>query len=197
MPMNSAQLAELVIRARHKAPPVASPPPAAPQHPVRARQAAPAPQAPSTAQPPARPPVLRAASAAPSPLPSPAPQPKPEPTTEADNFPLGWELRKESWHFHRRFYAIFRRPMQLGEYSHLLWQIRRRRAQHLWEDCWRVTLPGSDRTLPVRATRWRLITILPKDWQPPDRSLVCPRDATAGDDRTQTVTPLSSAVDAC
>jgi hypothetical protein len=27
MPMNSAQLAELVIRARHKAPPVASPPP--------------------------------------------------------------------------------------------------------------------------------------------------------------------------
>jgi hypothetical protein len=63
--------------------------------------------------------------------------------------------------------------MQLGEYSHLLWQIRRRRAQHLWEDCWRVTLPGSNRSLPVRATRWRLITILPKDWQPPDRSLVC------------------------
>ena len=74
---------------------------------------------------------------------SPAPQLKPQPTAEADNFPLGWELRKESWHFHRRFYAIFRRPMQLGEYSHLLWQIRRRRAQHLWEDCWRVTLPGS------------------------------------------------------
>src|SRR6516225_3455452 len=90
-----------------------------------------------------------------------------EPTAEADNFPLGWELRKESWHFPRRFYAIFRRPMQLGEYSHLLWQIRRRRARHLWEDCWRVTLPGSDRTLPVRATRWRLITILPKDWRPP------------------------------
>ena len=120
-----------------------------------------------------------------------------EPTAEADNCPLGWELRKESWHFPRRFYAIFRRPMQLGEYSHLLWQIRRRRALHLWEDCWRVTLPGSNRSLPVRATRWRLITILPKDWQPPDRSLVCPRDATAGDDRTQTVTPLSSAVDAC
>jgi hypothetical protein len=52
--------------------------------------------------------------------------------------------------------------MQLGEYSHLLWQIRRRRAQHLWKDCWRVTLPGSNRTLQVRATRWRLITILPK-----------------------------------
>jgi len=58
--------------------------------------------------------------------------------------------------------------MHHGEYSHLLWQIRRATAEHLWEDCWRVRLPGnSDRTLPVRATRWRLITILLKHWQPP------------------------------
>ena len=57
--------------------------------------------------------------------------------------------------------------MHRGEYSHLLWQIRRRKAEHLWEDCWRVTLPGGGRTLPVRATRWQLITVLPKNWQPP------------------------------
>jgi hypothetical protein len=41
-----------------------------------------------------------------------------------------------------------------------------RKALHLGEDCWRVTLPGSSRTPPVRATAWRLIAVLPKDWQP-------------------------------
>ena len=56
--------------------------------------------------------------------------------------------------------------MARGEYSHLLWQIRHAKAEHLGEDCWRVTLPGG-RTLPVRGTVWRLITILPKNWQPP------------------------------
>jgi hypothetical protein len=98
--------------------------------------------------------------------PLPAPAPQPEAAIEADDFPTGWELAKNSWHFHCRFYAIFRRPMRHGEYSHLLWQIRRRKAEHLWEDCWRVTLPGG-KTLPVRATQWRLITILPKYWRPP------------------------------
>jgi hypothetical protein len=57
--------------------------------------------------------------------------------------------------------------MARGEYSHLLWQIRRAKADHLGEDCWRVTLPGGNRTLQVRGTVWRLITILPKNWQPP------------------------------
>jgi hypothetical protein len=83
-----------------------------------------------------------------------------------DDFPIGWELKKDSWHFHRRFYAIFKRPMYRGEYSHLLWQIRRAKAEHLIEDCWRVTLPNG-RTLAVRGNVWKLITILPKDWQPP------------------------------
>jgi hypothetical protein len=99
------------------------------------------------------------------PLPSPAPQP--EHLTEPDDFPIGWELSKESWHFHRRFFAIFKRPRHRGEYSRLLWQIRRRKAEHLWEDCWRVTLPGGSRTLAVCGNRWKLITILPKNWQPP------------------------------
>jgi hypothetical protein len=57
--------------------------------------------------------------------------------------------------------------MECGEYGSLLKQIRFGQAEHLGEDCWRVTLPGSSRTLPVRATSWRLITILPKNWQPP------------------------------
>ena len=56
--------------------------------------------------------------------------------------------------------------MERGEYSHLLWQIRHRKAEHFLDDCWRVTLPGG-RTLPVRGNVWKLITILPKHWQPP------------------------------
>jgi hypothetical protein len=27
------------------------------------------------------------------------------------NSPLGWEPRKEPWHFHCQFYTLFRRPM--------------------------------------------------------------------------------------
>jgi hypothetical protein len=154
MPLNSAQLAALVERARQKGPPVVTPSPApAAQRPVRARQAKPSP---ATQLPPAP---------APPPLPSPAPTPGH--TVEPDDFPIGWYLDKGSWQFHRRFFAVFRRPMRPGEYSHLLKQIGRGEAEHLGADCWRVTLPGSNRTLPIRATAWRLITILPKDWQPP------------------------------
>ena len=117
-----------------------------------------------------------APAAEPPSLPSPAP--RPEHTAEAEDFPIGWELKKDSWHFHRRFYAVFRRPMAHGEYSHLLHQIRHGRAEHLAEGCWRVMLPGGSRTLPIRATPWRLITILPKNWQPPT-STGSPADASA------------------
>jgi hypothetical protein len=157
MPLSNAQLAALIERARHKPPPVVSPPsPARPQRAVRPAQAASAAPSPSPPPPPPE-----------SQQPAPVAVPPAEHTAEAENFPIGWELRKESWHFHRRFYAIFKRPMARGEYSHLLWQIRRAKAQHLGEDCWRVTLPGGSRTLVVRGTVWRLITILPKNWQPP------------------------------
>jgi hypothetical protein len=161
MPLNSAQLAELVNRAKLKTPPVVSPPPPA-QHPVRPRQATPAPQVPSptAAREKVEPPDAPAAAV--SAVPASASQ-----SEQVDHFPIGWMLSKESWHFHRRFHRIFRRPMRQGEYSQLLGQIRRRTGEHLWEDCWRVTLPGSSRALPVRATHWRLITILPKNWQPP------------------------------
>ena len=84
-------------------------------------------------------------------------------------------------HFHRRFYAVFRRPMAHGEYSQLLLQIRRGRAEHLGENCWRVTLPGGSRTLPVRATSWRLITILPKNWQPPTSVAPSPSDSSSSE----------------
>jgi hypothetical protein len=98
MPLNNAQLAATVERARQKALPVVSPPlPPQPtaQRPVRARQAKPAP---SSAQPEPQ-------------LPAPAvvPPSAPEHTVEAEDFPIGWELRKESWHFPRRYYAIFKR----------------------------------------------------------------------------------------
>jgi hypothetical protein len=170
MPLNSTQLAALVERARQKGPPVVTPPPApAAQRPVRTRLAK---AAPATQPPPApRPPAL---AAVPPPLRSPAPTPGH--TAEAGDAPIGWYLDKGSWQFHRRFFAVFRRPMRPGEYSHLLKQINRGEAEHLGADCWRVTLPGSNRTLPIRATAWRLITILPKNWQRPadtEPSLVC------------------------
>ena len=171
MPMSANQLAALVERAKAKAPPVVTPPTAPPRSVPAPRRKlsdnpskAPKPVAEVTAR---NPPTIEQASAAPVAAPSPLPSPAPEPeaAAEADDFPTGWELRKESWQFHRRFYAIFRRPMHRGEYSHLLWQIRHRKAEHLIDDCWRVTLPGG-RTLPVRGNVWKLITILPKHWQP-------------------------------
>jgi hypothetical protein len=156
MPLNSAELAALVERARAKPLPVVStPPPPQPaaQRPVGARQARPAP---SAAQPEPQ-------------LPAPAAVPPsvPEQAAEAEDFPVGWYLDKSSWQFHRRFFAVLRRPMRPGEYTQLFKQIRRGEAEHLGEDCWRVTLLDGRTTLPVRAARWRLITILPKNWQPP------------------------------
>jgi hypothetical protein len=172
MPLNNAQLAAPVERAKLKTSPAASPPPPSPpaakprrklsDYPSKASK----PVAAATAQ------NLAATFEQPA---SPPPEAAMPVAAPPDDFPIGWELRKESWHFHRRFHAIFKRPMACGEYSHLLWQIRRRTAEHLWEDCWRVTLPNG-RTLPVRGTVWRLITILPKHWQPP-------ADATKLDDQ--------------
>ena len=159
MPLSGAQLAALVERARQKALPVSATPPPQPaaQRPVRARQAKPAP---SAAQSPPEPqrasPGCCCATAA-----------APEHTAEAEDFPIGWYLDKSSWQFHRRFFAVFRRPMRPGEYTQLFKQIRRGEAEHLGADCWRVTLSDGRTTLPVRAARWRLITILPKNWQPP------------------------------
>jgi hypothetical protein len=157
MPLNSNQLATLVERARQKASPIITPPPTPsrklsdnPPKPKPTEQPTqPTPAAPPPRHSPETPPLLLAA------------------TTSDDDFPTGWDLKKESWHFHRRFYAVFRRPMHRGEYSYLLHQIRFGHAEHLGEDCWRVTLPDRRTTLPVRASKWTLITILPKNWQPP------------------------------
>jgi hypothetical protein len=88
-------------------------------------------------------------------------------TADAD-FPTGWTLTRESWQFHRRFYAVFRRPMHRGEYTSLLRQIRHGHAVDLGDNCSRVEIPGERiGTISVRATPWQLITILPKHFQPP------------------------------
>ena len=167
MPMNATQLAALVERAKQKPPPVVTPPPhrvvrpaqTASRSPARPTATAPVKSVQAVSKDRGKQPVAQpAVVVAPPPLPSPEP----------DDFPIGWELSKESWHFHRRFFRIFRRPMRRGEYSHLVGQIRHRKAERLWEDCWRVTLPWG-RTLLVRGNGWRLITILPRDWQPPQR----------------------------
>ena len=176
MPLNSQQLAALVERARHKAPPVVSPPlpPASPQRSVLPRQVTSAPQAPAATRPPPTPETLArgqkiaiasdAVSAHPRPEKAAEQAVSPE-TPAPDESP--WFLDKSSWLFHRRFYAVFRRPMEHGEYSCLLKQIRFGHAEHLGENYWRVTLPGSSRGFAVVATPRRLITILPKNWQPP------------------------------
>ena len=112
MPLSSNQLAVLVARAREKAPPVVAPPP-----PAVSRRKVPD----KPAQPPK--PVAKAIPAQPSPAmpaepptyPTPAtPIPHGRPETSPDDFPIGWELKKDSGHFHRRFYAIFRRRMWHG-----------------------------------------------------------------------------------
>jgi hypothetical protein len=187
MPLTSSQLAALVDRAKQKSPPVVSPPPplriaqhsVPPRRPVAPLQAASARPPPSPARPPPTAPVkstlrLRTAStpaAAVVPA-APAPAPQPEPTVEPDAFPIGWVLGQDSWRFHRRFFAIFKRPMGWGEYGFLLKQIRSGQAEHLGADGWRVTLP-SGRTLPVRCGSWSLITVLPKNWQPPPPAPGC------------------------
>ena len=57
--------------------------------------------------------------------------------------------------------------MQRGEWSHLLRQVRSGHAEHIGENCWRVTLVDRRAMLPVSASKWTLLTILPKGWQPP------------------------------
>ena len=174
MPLSSNQLAALVERARHKAPPVVSLPLPAPPRSVRQHRDTSAAQAPSAARPPPRSevptliPEAPAAALLPQPE-KPAPLPA-EPVTPDDG---PWFLNKSSWRFHRRFYAVFRRPMQRGEYSHLLRQVRSGHAEHLGENCWRVTLPDRRTMLPVRASKWTWLTILPKSWQPTASAVPC------------------------
>ena len=98
------------------------------------------------------------------------PSPPSQPATPDDS---PWFLDKSSWRFRRRFYAVFRRPMQRGEYSCLLRQIRSGHAEHLGENCWRVTLGDRRTMLPVRASKWTLLTILPNSWQPTASAVPC------------------------
>jgi len=147
MPLSSSQLAALVERAKAKAPP----PPVQAPAPTRAPAARPDPPPPAKAEPVAKPVAPSAAVE----------------TTVPDDFPTRWQLTKESWHFHRRFYRVFHRPMRQGEYSFLLRQVWQRRGEHLGENYWRVILPDEKTTLVVTATRWQLGTILPKGWEPP------------------------------
>ena len=114
MPLSSNQLATLVERARHRAPPVVSPPTPSPPRSVRQRRDASA--APAAARPqlrsevPTLTPEAPVARALPPQPEKPAPLPA-EPATPDDH---PWFLDKSSWRFHRRFYAVFRRPMQRG-----------------------------------------------------------------------------------
>jgi hypothetical protein len=108
------------------------------------------------------------APAAVSPPPTPPQQPVAGTAELGSDFPIGWMLDRTSWRFHQRWFAVLRRPMRYREYSQLLHQIRHGQAEHLGDDAWQVTIEDTrSPTLKVRASPWRLITILPRDWQPP------------------------------
>jgi hypothetical protein len=62
-------------------------------------------------------------------------------------------------------------------------QIHRGQAEHLGSNCWRVRFEDC-KTLVVRADRWTLLTILPKDWQPPALAVHGPSNATVDLERT-------------
>ena len=102
---SSQQMATLVQGARAKAPPIQQLSPH--QHGHDRPPTAP-PAARQRVCQPGRPAVTHTAKA--GPVAEPATMP-----AEPDDFPTGWELKKESWHFHRRFYRVLRRPMRQGE----------------------------------------------------------------------------------
>ena len=160
MPLNSTQLAELVSRARSKPPPCGTTSRAIPSgRTIASANRTTAPKTGALTPQPAR------RCCAPCPIAAPAP-------AAADHRGPGLPLRLGA---QEGILALpppvlspcFRRPMHRGEYSYLLHQIRGGHAEQLAEGCWQVTLPDRRRTLMIRATSWRLITILPKGWQPP------------------------------
>ena len=171
MPLTSTQLAELVSRARSKAPPVVSAPPPAPaaQRPVRSRQAAQSPASTARTAPKTGALPLQPKEAAAPPALSPPP-----PTAGAltavgaprsgRGLPLRLGAQRSSWHFHRRFYRVHAQCS--GEYSICC----TKSVAAMPSTSLRAaggSLPDRRRTLMIRATSWRLITILPKGWQPP------------------------------
>ena len=157
MPLSSQQMAILVQRARAKAPPI----PAAEPSPSRPRQAA------TTAPPAAR------QRRMPTPAPAPAVTPPPAKACRSRNHAGRTRRLPDRLGAQEGVLALpppvlpsAPTPNAAGRVLHLLRQIWQHRGEHLGEHYWRVTLPDDRTTLVVTATRWRLITILPKNWQP-------------------------------
>ena len=85
------------------------------------------------------------------------------------SFPIGWFLDVRSWEAHRSFYRQWCRPMEPGEYSHLLRQIRNGVGTHLLGTVWRLTLP-SGAPIVVSGKGHRLFRVLHANWTPPARA---------------------------
>ena len=102
--------------------------------------------------------------------------PGPEPQEPGENKALTSPINElESRLLRRRFFAVLRAIPDAP------WRVvppaptdppQPRRAPR--RQRWRVTLSDRRTTLPVQASKWTLLTILPKDWQPRDRQLVPP-----------------------
>jgi hypothetical protein len=84
----------------------------------------------------------------------------------------GWVLGRESWTFHRWFFAILGRPTERGEYSFLLRQLRAKRDPELivagvyrlvMRDGGPIVVTGSVGYQP------QLYSVLPAAWQIGDR----------------------------
>jgi hypothetical protein len=90
----------------------------------------------------------------------------------ADSEDPAWCLFRESWTFHRWFFEVYGRPMQKGEYTHLLKQmVKRRKPELVVAGVYRLTMRDGS---PIVVTGYsghqpQLYGVLLPEWQIGDR----------------------------
>ena len=86
----------------------------------------------------------------------------------ADSEDPAWFLGRESWTFHRWFFEVYGRPMQKGEYTHLLKQMfKRRKPELVVAGVYRLTMRNGS---PIVVTGYsgyqpQLYGVLLLEWQ--------------------------------
>ena len=100
-----------------------------------------------------------------------------------------------SYGFHRTFFRIIGRPARLGEYTRLCRQVRRKEAERITADAWRVTTDtGQVIVMLIRVVKgWPAPAfIFPADWRPAsDHSEPPAPPASSIDDRAPPPPPAS------
>ena len=119
--------------------------------------------------------------------------PMASPSAEPDG--SGWLLRRDSYGFHRTFFRIVGRPALLGEYTRLCRQVRRKEAERITANAWRVTTDtGQPVVMLIRVVKgWPAPTLIfPADWRPAsDHSEPPASPASSMDDRAPPPPPAS------